>query len=130
MLSSSVCSRFQRIVVVCTIILGMGVHWSILQSVAWTGMVISYSQGTSFKEGLEKTFDGKHPCTLCKWVKAGQRSEQGRDRQELPLNLDLFVHSLPAQLIFGRKVEESCPVFQDFYRWSKESPPIPPPMVA
>ncbi len=35
----------------------------------WVGMAISYSQdSSSFSEALAKTFDGKHPCKLCKFV--------------------------------------------------------------
>ena len=59
----------------------IGVHWEVLQSVAWFGMVINYSQGTSLKEGLSKTFDGKHPCCLCKMVQAGKKSENKPDAQ-------------------------------------------------
>ena len=40
------------------LILTIGGHWAVLQSVAWVGMAVSYSQNASFKEALQKTFDG------------------------------------------------------------------------
>ena len=122
--------RLQRWIVVCAIILGMGAHWAILQSVAWTGMVISYSQHGSFKEALERTFDGKHPCCLCKVVKAGRQSEQKQGGKKLMLRLDLFIHPLPGQALFPPPPLAGCTSFLDLYCWSKDIPPTPPPLGA
>ena len=46
-------------------------------------MVISYSQCSSIKEGLSETFDGKHPCKLCKIVAEGKKSEQKQEALKL-----------------------------------------------
>lgn len=56
--------------------ISIGLHWSFLQSVAWVGMIVSYSQTDSLSVALEKTFDGRHPCKLCHFVKDGQQQEQ------------------------------------------------------
>jgi hypothetical protein len=40
----------------------------VLQVVAWTRMLYQYSQGSTVSEALQKTFDGKHPCEICKRV--------------------------------------------------------------
>ena len=56
----------------------LGGHWFALQSVAWVTMVLDNSQEASLGEALEKTFDGKHPCPLCKAVAAGQEEEEER----------------------------------------------------
>ena len=120
----------QRCLVVCTIILGMGVHWDILQSVAWTGMVITYSNHSSLGEALKKTFDGKHPCALCKVVKAGQQSERNQGRQKLLLKLDPFVYGVPPEALYPRSVEAVSRPFLDLYCPLKETPPTPPPILA
>lgn len=120
----------QKWIVVGTIILGMGAHWVILQSVAWTGMVINYSQCSSFKEALQKTFDGKHPCSICKAVKAGRQSEQNQDQQKLSLKLDLFIYGVPGQAIFPPSQAAVSTSFLDLYSWSKDTPPTPPPLAA
>ena len=39
-------------------------------------MVVSYSQADSLAVAIQKTFDGAHPCKLCKVVKAGRKAEQ------------------------------------------------------
>jgi hypothetical protein len=48
-------------------------------------MLVNYSQGSTLSEALTKTFDGKHPCKLCKFVRAGRKSE----RKPEMLNLEV-----------------------------------------
>ena len=55
-------------------------QWLVLQSVAWAGMIVSYSQKAPLKTALAETFDGEHPCPLCKAIAAGKKSE----RKSLP----------------------------------------------
>jgi len=50
------------------------VHWAALQSVAWAGMLVEYSQHASVAKAIAQTFDGKHPCALCKQIAANQSS--------------------------------------------------------
>jgi hypothetical protein len=54
----------------------LGGHWAILQVGAWTGMVVSYSQQCGVVAGLSQTFDGEHPCPICKAIQDGQNHEQ------------------------------------------------------
>ena len=56
-----------------------GAHWAALQSVAWTTMLAANLQSSSMSQALEQTFDGKHPCPLCKAVSAGKAAEQKFD---------------------------------------------------
>lgn len=123
-------NALQRWIVVSSIILGMGAHWAILQSVAWTGMLVSYSRQGSFKEALQNTFDGRHACELCKFVKAGRQSEQKQGQEKLLLKLDLFVLGTPGQSLFPPSIEPLCLTDRAGYCWSKDSPPTPPPLPA
>ena len=43
-----------------------GGHWALLQTSAWVGMIIQYSQRAGLKAGLTQTFDGDHPCSVYK----------------------------------------------------------------
>jgi hypothetical protein len=56
--------------------LTLGLHWTVLQSVAWMGMLVNYSAEGSFSEAVVKTFDGNHPCQLCVVVDEGKKSER------------------------------------------------------
>jgi len=53
--------------------LSTGGHLALLQGVAWATMIRDYSRTASVTAAVEKTFDGKHPCPLCKKI-AAQRS--------------------------------------------------------
>ena len=58
----------------------VGLHWSFLQSLAWTRMLVDNLATTSFSTALQRTFDGKHPCALCKAIAQGRKSEKKSDR--------------------------------------------------
>ena len=68
----------------------IGGHWALLQSAAWLGMAVNYSKHESVGVALEKTFDGKHPCKLCKLVRAGKASEKKHDLQKLEIKFDFL----------------------------------------
>lgn len=53
-----------------------GGHWGALQTVAWAGMLWNYTQSDgSLLAGVQKTFDGKSPCKMCKSIKAAKEKE-------------------------------------------------------
>ena len=54
----------------------LGGHWAVLQTGAWMGMIVQYSQQAGLKAGLAQTFDGEHPCSVCKAIQAGKKHEQ------------------------------------------------------
>jgi hypothetical protein len=54
----------------------LGAHWALLQTVAWTTMLADNLHSSSFCDAVTKTFDGQHPCPLCKAIAAGKQSEK------------------------------------------------------
>jgi hypothetical protein len=66
--------RFGNLVLAGALFLTTGTQWVVLQSIAWTGMVASYAQKAPLEVALKKTFDGKHPCCLCKTIAAAKKS--------------------------------------------------------
>lgn len=99
--------------VVVALIFSIGAHWALLQSLAWSGMLLSYTQEAGFARGVSMTFDGDHPCKLCKAIAAAKAPEP-QDREEfcqpspelklaLPLTGFLFRHPpYPVPLEFLR----------------------------
>ncbi len=62
--------------------LAVGLHWILLQCIAWLGMAVVYSdQEGSIVEGLSKTFDGQHPCPMCLAIKDAKSGGAGEDPQ-------------------------------------------------
>src|SRR5262249_48382876 len=96
------------------------------QVVAWTGMVISYSQDAPLAEAVVKTFDGKHPCNLCKKISNGKRSEKKSEYQfeagkvKFANTAVSFVFNAP--LSFWEVGERHC-----VPNLLTHAPPIPPP---
>jgi hypothetical protein len=74
---------FVKIAAVLVLVLSLGLHWALLQTVAWTGMLLTYSRGTSLSEAVTRTFDGRHPCALCKFVQKGRAEEKKQEQQQL-----------------------------------------------
>jgi hypothetical protein len=52
----------------------IGLHWITVQSVAWGMMIVKYSRECPLPQAVAKTFDGQHPCNLCKHVSTEQHS--------------------------------------------------------
>jgi hypothetical protein len=115
-----------RVVTILALCLAIGLHWLAVQSVAWTSMIVEYSQKTSLPEALAKTFDGKHPCSLCHVVRKGQGSEKKSDFQSVTLKIDLICSSRIIRLMLSVEVCEyqshAFPV-----NGRAQSPPVPPP---
>ncbi len=68
--------RLSKIFVVLALAFSIGLHWAFFQAIAWGGMVISYSQYAPLTEAVVKTFDGRHPCELCKNIQKEKRAEK------------------------------------------------------
>lgn len=74
---------FARFSVITALVLSLGLHWALLQTVAWTGMIVSYSLEENLSGAVAKTFDGQHPCCMCKAIQKGKSEERKRDDQQL-----------------------------------------------
>ena len=54
-----------------------------LQVLAWTKMIVDYSEGRTLAEAAEMTFDGQHPCSMCLSLEES-RKEEKEDPAPLP----------------------------------------------
>lgn len=82
--------RISRFVIAFALCLSIGGHWLGLQSIAWATMVVSYSQHCSFPRAVAQTFDGNHPCDLCKHINKARDAEKKRDKHFSFGRTDLF----------------------------------------
>ena len=121
--------RLPRLAIVAALACSIGLHWGFLQSVAWVGMVVSYSQDGSVGEALAKTFDGKHPCALCKAIAAGKKSEKKSEfpvagkKFEFSYSATVFVFSAPTHFWKAAGLEVGADSLS-------HAPPVPPPKLA
>jgi hypothetical protein len=84
---------FARLAALLAALTICGGHWAVLQSVAWTNMLVTYSQHERLGDAIAKTFDGDHPCSLCHAVNAGKKSEKKTDRQVLAAKIEMIAPS-------------------------------------
>ncbi|QTN33543.1 hypothetical protein HZ994_14880 [Akkermansiaceae bacterium] len=109
-----------------------------LQEVAWLNMVVSYSQESGFKRGVIKTFDGEHPCSLCK--KVAKLRQQKEDDSSVPPAPKVFRPSLAwdAMVVSAGRLRAPLPKYEDYlavtddwqrFRGGKgtDGPEVPPP---
>jgi hypothetical protein len=110
------------------LLLGLtGGHWAILQSVAWARMIVDYSRVLPVRTALAQTFDGEHPCALCKGI---QKAKQASERQELqqPVQRDEAIYS---ETSTDGLDEPPCAwmtsAANPIPSTRKDPPPVPPP---
>ena len=120
--------RLSKLLVVLSLISSIGLQWSLLQSVAWIGMIVDYSRDASIGKALEKTFDGQHPCCLCKMIQKGRDAEKKQDQQQtkssLKLNLGLVWQTITFNFASNRQPIPSTD--SHALPW-REAPPKPRP---
>jgi len=118
--------RFGQVLMIVALLAATGAHWGALQSVAWTTMLADNLQSASLSQALVKTFDGKHPCPLCKVVAAGKAAEKKSDftveqkKLEFPPAPERLVLVAPTQFQLLPQASFSAEVLI-------QEPPTPPP---
>ncbi len=110
-----------------------------MQLVAWGGMLVNYSQQDGLVTGVKKTFDGEHPCCLCKKIEQARQQEQKQPNKPLPPSDDL-VKRLGESFFFAEtRVPEPLRLDVACVRWHERAteaarrsnrPPTPPPRFA
>jgi hypothetical protein len=97
-------------------------------------MLVNYSSADGLMEGARKTFDGQHPCAMCKAIAAGKQEEQKQPQQRPTRAGDLSLKDLlpPAkgQSFAPTLYEIDQPLAaMDFARGNSrpDEPSVPPP---
>ena len=118
--------RLGKILLVLALAVTLGAHWALLQTVAWTTMLASNLQAHSISEAVSDTFDGKHPCPLCRAIAAAKKSEKKSEavpataKMEFPPVATKFTFiSLEPISAFSLAELSAASSFQ--------KPPLPPP---
>lgn len=109
-----------------------GAHWAVLQSVAWSRMLIDYSEEFGIQEGVSRTFDGEHPCPMCCSIQKSVAKEtappsSSLERAAPSVRILTVLQSCPAEL---PRTGLGQHAMQDALSWAPcmlEKPPVPPP---
>jgi hypothetical protein len=126
---AGVLKRTANIFLLIAMLAVTGGHWAVLQTVAWTTMLAGSVGTDSFAAAVHNTFDGKHPCCLCKQIAAGKQTEkkseftpQFKPPEFLPV-APRFIFAAPSYFV-------TLPTAGDFFKSVCHTPPTPPPRAA
>lgn len=115
-----------HVLLIVALLCASGSHWAMLQSVAWAAMLAENARTDSFQTALVKTFDGRHPCALCRQIAQGRQSEKKTDPQLNLKKLEFFnqpvvvIINSPARFTLSRECDSTASLLP-------HSPPVPPP---
>lgn len=76
---SNLPAKVIRWIILGVMCLSLGLQWGVIQGIAWTSMLVSYSKSDGIVLAVAKTFDGQHPCPLCEAVEEGGRKTGDKD---------------------------------------------------
>ena len=119
-------ARCGKLLVVAALVLTTGLHWAALQTLAWTTMLANNLCEQTFTEAVARTFDGEHPCPLCKAIAAGKKSEKKSEAVAPTLKMEFPPMAEKFALISPKPFS----VFSPSEFWADSSalkPPVPPP---
>jgi hypothetical protein len=123
-------SIFRVVMWICLLpaILGMSDgHWALLQSVAWAKMIVQYSRSASIETAIEQTFDGQHPCAMCKMIQKAQQSERKQELQQSSFKDDLVFLATYDSLYLDPVWSWGPESDNSTYPVRSDPPPVPPP---
>jgi hypothetical protein len=124
--SKSVFTRIGQVLMILALLAATGVNVILLQSVAWTTMLANNLRTTSLYQAVEHTFDGKHPCSLCRQIdrsrQAEKKAEFRAEWKKLEFNYAplVFVFTAPSHSREMRPASDSANSIN-------HTPPAPPP---
>lgn len=121
--------RATKIIAVSMLVLALGGHWAILQSVAWVKMAAEFSRDLPISEAILQTFDGTKTCNICKLVEQGKKAEKETDGKKLVLKLDSLIVCNEI-VLYPPSDFRNEPALSELAAPRLESPPTPPPRSA
>lgn len=110
--------RGGKLLVVITLVLATGAHWAVLQTVAWSTMLAGNLCTESVSQAVAKTFDGEHPCPLCKAIAAAKKAQKKSEavspvlKMEFPPVAERIILIPPPSLQFCRTTILSLILFR------------------
>jgi hypothetical protein len=110
--------------VVGALFASVGGHFALVQTLAWGNMLLAYSKDASLTEAARMTFDGEHPCEMCKLVKESRENEERKPLIKAQTKLDVV---LPMMVRLKEPVASDHTVLLPDHPGSFRELSLPPP---
>lgn len=121
-------SRLAHCLLIAALLGLLGTHWALMQSFAWARMLADNSNSYPLTVAIAKTFDGKHPCDLCKQIAQGQGEESKSDSSKELRKLEFVNQPVAILILPGLRPAVVQSLLPRAYP-DPHSPPTPPPEV-
>ncbi len=92
-------------------------------------MLVERTQAASFGEAVKTTFDGAHPCAMCKRINDGKQKEQQPEHALLKVKLDVICERAVVA-VFPPRIDAEFAQAEMSGERRAERPPLLPPRVA
>ncbi len=120
--------RTIKTVAVALLAFSLGLHWLVLESVAWVSMTLDFSRETAIVQAIQQTFDERNACPLCQAIVQGQQAEDEQDDNGNLIKIEAVVHTGTAWVDFPKSLELSILQASGAVH-QRGDPPSPPPQV-
>jgi hypothetical protein len=124
--SRIVVKKLGHLLLILALLGATGGHWAVLQTIAWADMLATNLQTESVGTAITKTFDGAHPCKMCKQISTGKQEEK---KSDLPMQLKKleFVSARPIGVVFAP--QNFCFTPESVFTFDSlpHRPSVPPP---
>ncbi len=121
--------KIAHVLLIVAVLSATGSHWLVLQGIAWSTMLVDRVHTESLSAALESTFDGHHPCCLCKKISEDRQKETKPEftvqfkKAELTFEPVAIIFSAPSHFVLM-----DSPIFG--HAELTYQPPVPPPRAA
>lgn len=116
-----------RLLLVIALCVSLGTHWFALQSFAWARMLLQNSRQYSLTDAVARTFDGDHPCNLCKTVQHSKKQSDQQQKETATKKMDLRAVIAASDLVFPAGKFSLRKVASPQFGRRADRPPVPPP---
>ena len=121
--------KLGRWLLVIALSLSIGLQWAVVQGAAWVEMFVAYSKQANIIEALGMTFDGRHPCKLCKAARDGESKQTNRSADKPSAKLVLAAPQSDA-FECPETATAFVPALRGVALARSLPPPLPPPEAA
>ena len=107
----------------------------IVQSIAWAGMLVSYTQKDGLLKGTVDTFSGQKPCALCCKIAESKKSDS-KESPALPAGATKLLELIPMTVVtvsppsFTESPGVTFAGVEQAIDEGEQAPALPPPRAA
>jgi len=118
------------IICLLALFISAGAHWVVLQSFAYTRMLVEFAQEDSLCTAVKKTFDDRYACPLCPKIRDGCNQERKVPQTLNGDRLPEFLVESGRFISLAPTMAANVPFVSSGYVQFFNAPPKPPPRAA